>query len=52
MGTNVVPILGNIYLAKLEKSLLGKCKTAKKMILPILQIRYIDDGFGVTEGSK
>ena len=29
MGTNVAPILANIYLAKLEKLLLEKCKTDK-----------------------
>ena len=30
MGTNVAPILANIYLAKLEKKLKDKCKTDKK----------------------
>ena len=30
MGTNVAPILTNIYLAKLEKLLRGKSKTNKK----------------------
>ena len=52
MGTNVAPILANIYLAKLEKLLLEKCKTDKKLIWPVLFKRFIDDGFGVTMGSK
>ena len=32
MGTNVAPILANIYLAKLESILLEKSKTDKKLI--------------------
>ena len=52
MGTNVAPILANIYLAKLEKLLLEKCKTDKKLIWPTLFRRFINDGFGVTKGSK
>ena len=52
MGTNGAPILANIYLAKLEKLLLEKCKTDKKIVWPILFRRFIDDGFGVTKGNK
>ena len=51
MGTNVAPILANIYLAKLEIFLKDKCKTDKKLVWPIMFKRFIDDGFGVTKGS-
>ena len=30
MGTNVAPLLTNIYMAKLENILKGKCKTDNK----------------------
>ena len=50
--TNVTYILGNIYLAKLEKLLWDKCKLDTKLIRPILFKRFIDDSFGVTKGSK
>jgi hypothetical protein len=49
MGTNVALILEKIYLAKLEKLLLEKCKTDKKLIWPRLFRRFIDDGFAVTK---
>ena len=49
---NVAPILANIYLAKLEKLLLEKCKTDKKLVWPILFRRFIDDGFGITKGNR
>ena len=52
MGTKVAPILANIYLARLDKLLLEKCKTDKKLIWPILFRRFIDDGFGITKGNK
>ena len=54
MGTNVASILANIYLAKLEKILLEKCKTNKKLVWTILFRRFIDDGliFGITKGSR
>ena len=32
--------------------MLEKCKTDKKLIWPHLFRRFIDDGFGVTKGSK
>ena len=43
MGTNVVPILTNIYIAMLENELKGNCKTDPKLIWPILFKRCIDD---------
>ena len=52
MGTNVAPILANLYLAKLEKILKEKSINDPKMIWPIFFKRYIDDGFGITKGSK
>ena len=52
MGTNVAPILANIYMAKLEALLKEKCKTDIKLKYPILFKRFIDDGFGVIEGNK
>ena len=36
MGTNVAPILANIYLAKLEQILFEKSKNDSKLIWPIL----------------
>jgi len=52
MGANVAPILANLYLAKLEKILKEKTKNDPMMVWPILFRRYIDDGFGITKGSK
>ena len=52
MGTNVAPILAKLYLAKLEKILKEKTKNDPKMVWPLLFRRYIDDGFGITKGSK
>ena len=52
MGTNVAPILANIYMAKLEALLKEKRKTDIKLKWPILFKRFIDDGFGVMEGTK
>ena len=52
MGTNVAPILANIYMAKLENLLKEKSKTNKKIIWPILFKRFINDGFGITEANK
>ena len=44
MGTNVAPILANIYTARLEQILREKW--------PRLFKRFIDDGFGIMEGNK
>ena len=52
MGTNVAPILANIYMAKLELLLKEKCKTDVKLKWPALFKRFIDDGFGIMEGNK
>ena len=52
MGTNVAPILATIYLAKLERLLLEKCTTDRKLIWPILFRRFIDDGFGIYKESR
>ena len=52
MGTNVAPILANLYLAKLEKILKEKTINDPLMVWPIFFKRYIDDGFGITKGSK
>ena len=52
MGTNVAPILANIYLARLENILKNKWNTDKKLVWPIMFKRLIDAGFGVTKGSK
>ena len=52
MGTNVAPILANLYLAKLEKFLKEITKNDPKMVWPIIFKRFIDDGFGITKGSN
>ena len=51
MGTNVAPILANIYMAILEKMLKEKSKTNTNIIWPFLFKRFIDDGFGITEAN-
>ena len=52
MGTNVAPILANIYMATLENLLKEKSKTNTKIIWPLLYKRFIDDGFGITKANK
>ena len=52
MGTNVAPILTNIYMAMLENELKVKCETDSKLIWPVLFKRFIDDGFGITKGVR
>ena len=52
MGTNVAPILANIYMAMLENELRLKCKSEPKFKWPILFNRFIDDGFGVFDGTR
>ena len=51
VGTNVAPILANIYIATLENLLKEKCKI-NKIPWPLLFKRFIDDGFGITKASK
>jgi len=52
MGTNVAPILTNIYMAMLENELKMKCEADPKLIWPVLFKRFIDDGFGITKGDR
>ena len=52
MGTNVAPILTNIYMAMLENELKKKCCSDPKLIWPVLFKRFIDDGFGITKGLR
>ena len=52
MGTNIAPILTNLYLAVLEKKLKEETKNDPKMKWPSLWRRFIDDGFGVIKGLK
>ena len=49
MGTNLAPILTNIYMAMLEEELYIICKN-KNIKWPFK--RFIDDGFGVTKSNK
>ena len=52
MGTNLAPILANLYLAMLQEELKKKCSNDQKLKWPKLFLRFIDDGFGIMEGSK
>ena len=52
MGTNVAPILANIFMAMLENELRSKCILDPKLKRPILFKRFIDDGFRVFDGTK
>ena len=52
MGTNVTPILTNIYMAMLENELKVKCKTDPKLIWPVLFNLFIDDGFDINKGVQ
>jgi len=52
MGTNLAPILANLYLAMLQEELKSKCKHDTKLKWPKLFLRFIDDGFGIFEGTK
>ena len=52
MGTNVAPILANLYMAQLETLLKEKGKTDSKLKWPCLLKRFIDDSFGIMEGNK
>ena len=51
MRTNVAPILANIYMARLENELRNKCLLEPKFKWPILIKRFIDDGFGLFDGT-
>ena len=52
MGTNVAPILTNMYMALLENEFKTKCYSDPKLIWPVLFKRFIDDGFGITKGLR
>ena len=52
MGTNLAPILANHYLAMLQEELKNKCKHDVNLKWPKLFLRFIDDGFGIIEGTK
>ena len=51
MGTNLAPILTNIYMGILEEELYTRCKN-KNIKWPKLYKRFIDDGFGVIKCNK
>ena len=51
MGTNVAPILADLYIAMLEQELETICK-AKNINCPTFYKRFIDDGFGIFVGTK
>ena len=51
MGTNLAPILANIYMAILEEELYIRCKN-KNNKWPEMYKRFIDDGFGVIKSNK
>ena len=51
MGTNLAPILTNIYMAILEEELNIIC-IKKNINRPKLFKRFIDDGFGVIKSNK
>ena len=52
MGTNLAPILANLYLAMLQNELKNKCINDKKLKWPIFFQRFIDDGFGIIKEEK
>ena len=52
MGTNLAPILANLYLAILQEELKKKGIQDKKLKWPTIFQRFIDDGFGIMEGNK
>ena len=52
MGTNLAPILANLHLAMLQEELKRKCKHDAKLKWPTLFLRFIEDGFGIIEGTK
>ena len=48
MGSNLAPILANLYLAMLQEELKKKCKHDAKLKWPSLFLRFIDNGFGMS----
>ena len=51
MGTNLAPILTNIYMAMLDDKLYIICKN-KNIKWPEMFKRFIVNGFGVTKSNK
>ena len=51
MGTNLAPILANIYMAMLEEELYIVC-IQKNIKWPEMFNRFIDDGFGIIKSNK
>ena len=51
MGTNVAPILANIFVAMLENELLKTCKLDPKLQLPVLPNIFMDDAVGICYGT-
>jgi hypothetical protein len=51
MGTNLAPILANIYLAILEKEIKEDNKFDPKFKWPLLFKRFIDDILGIMDGT-
>ena len=51
MGTNVVPILANIFVAMLENELLKTCKLDPKLQLSVLPNIFMDDTVGICYGT-
>ena len=51
MGTNLAPILANIYMAMLEEELYVIC-IRKNIMWPEMFKRFIDDGFGIIKNNK
>ena len=51
MGTNLAPILANLYLAMLEEQIQRECYYDSKLIWPMVLKRFIDDMFGIMKGT-
>ena len=47
MGTDVAPVLANVYMAMLENELCRKCVSDPNKKWPICLKRFIDVGFGM-----
>ena len=52
MGTNLAPILANLYLAMLQEELKKKCVNNQKLKWPKLFLRFIDDGLESWRAQK
>ena len=52
MGANLAPILANLFLAMLQQELKKTCADDYKLKWPKPFLGFIDDGFGIMEGTK